>query len=363
MLAAEPPHPLIPAAPKGGHPPMRSRTLVAAVVASCMAFAMAPPVSATTRVTQDGNDTVGCQVSWNAASTLNTRLTNNDPEYPNLMIGIDGEAIDGYADGGIIEAVRPGTGASPGLLTLTHAYQGDIATETDRDGVESDVATATTRVVWQVPVASNEDIADTVVSFTPPDGVDWIFSAGLDAADWGTPYSTYDWTSPVLRPEQRGRNWAIAIGDLPSGTGVVLQFVGVVEPGTRLSENAVGTAQLTGTYAGGTHGCKAAAETDRPTASAAPSPTADATESAPAAAPRPPEGAGQAAAPHPPHPPAVVADGDTQRPVSAATVPALRTGAVLLALGCVAILLLGLRRVGRPARVAGADLGNRRGSH
>lgn len=324
---------------------MFSRILLAALIAPLIVVASGVPASAATMGTQDGNRTQGCDVDWNAASTLNTRLANNDPQYPDLMIGLDGQSVGSYDQGGNIRSVRPVMDDAPGLLTIRHSYAGEIDSTEDDAGDMTDYATDDTTVAWQVILASDEDIADARLTFTAPLGDGWKLSIGSDLSDSGSPFSSYSWDAPALDAMESGPlTWDIDLGSVDAGVGVVLQFDARVEEGRELSANAVSSASLTGTYAAGVEDCRspspssASPPQSEPPSTEEPAPrqtTAAAMQANEAESPPPAATSSQSPA---------VATGTMPQTGTDSTLPLIRTAAILLAVGSLVLLVAEWRR-------------------
>ena len=202
--------------------------------------------NATNGGTVSGNLTDGCDVSWRASAVMDADLTNDDPEYPGLMVALDGSPVH-YTNGGYIEEVTPAFG-DPGLFEMNHFYVGSGAAFTQ---------------VWRVPTATDYTILDASVTFRLPAEIqDADVSVAFDAAstnsrikDWGPTYAKYAWGQRAAAVDNGDGTWTVDLGDLPRGQGTVYQFnVALGNTNFTPNDRFVASAELSGTYAPGNNG-------------------------------------------------------------------------------------------------------------
>ncbi len=202
---------------------------------------------------------------------MNTQLTNDDPEYPGLMAK-GGKPVD-YSNGGYIESVSPSLDNGPGIMEVTHFYNGN--TETTANGDQ--VAVDDTMPNWRTLISTDHEIKNAKLTFTAPADMEitedsWHYVApdewdGAKTVNdyvqgWSDTYKKYTWS---IEPERSVTNadngtFTIDLGDLPAGEGRVIIFNGHLKPGEKLSQNYVASAQLTGTYDYGVEDCAAPAD-------------------------------------------------------------------------------------------------------
>lgn len=277
-----------------------------------------------------GDSTSGCDVSWGASAVLDADLANDDAEYPDLMVDLQGQPVQ-YANGGYITEVTPAFG-DPGLFEMNHFYYGSGSTLTQ---------------VWRVPTATDEEILDAKVTFTlPPEvaGQPVVFDAvstNSRMPAWGGNYANYTWSPRATAVDNGDGTWTVDLGDLPAGTGTVYQFA-VSLGATQYvpTDRFVASAVLTGTLAD-TASC---APTPTPTPTETATPTATATETA-----MPTETA-TAAPTQTPTPTAMATPSATAAPALASTgadamLPLAAGGAVLMVAGAAATAI---RRTAKP---------------
>lgn len=238
----------------------------AAVVAAAIAFtgvSSAPAAHATNTGTVSGHLSDGCEVYWRASAVLDSDLTNDDSEYPGLMVDLGGAPVH-YTNGGYIEEVTPALG-DPGLLEMNHFYVGSGQTLTQ---------------MWRLPLATDYTINDATLDFTLPlelQGADVAVtfdpvSTNARIKDWGPTYAKYSWAQRATAVDNGNGSWTVDLGDLPRGMGTVFQFnVAIGTTGLTPSDRFVASAALSGTYPPGTSGGNCAIS-DQP---ALPTPTSE----------------------------------------------------------------------------------------
>lgn len=199
---------------------------------------------ATNLGTVSGVASHSCSLVWNAKTVMDVDLKNDDPNYPNLMVDLDGKPMD-YSNGGYITEVRPEYGGGPGIMEINHFY---IWPTNPTSSV------AGTTVVWRIPVTTDFAVANAQMVVTLPAYGSMTYSFDPVSTNarmplWGTPYSNYTWaqTSAVAVDNGDG-TWTLNLGNLATKTGTVFQFQGVVPTGTDLTQPYIASAKMTGTY-------------------------------------------------------------------------------------------------------------------
>ena len=227
------------------------RGVFATILAAILGLTIFAPTiaSATNKGTESGDysnaDT--CVVDWRASTVMSTALTNDDPEYPGLMVDLAGQPVD-YSNGGYIQAVSPSFG-DPGFLEITHFYY----------GLGAENATQ----VWRPVISTDHAIKNATATFTLPEEVIALVNSGrvtvtVDTASvnhrmkaWGGAYANYNWSPlPTDAVVNNGDGtYTINLGTMPRGTGTVLQFnvhygtSGLIDP----AQKYVADIKLTGT--------------------------------------------------------------------------------------------------------------------
>lgn len=182
---------------------------------------------------------------------MDVDLTNDDPMYPNLMVDLEGDPVDGYSNGGNLQEVRPEFGDA-GIFEINHFYS----------NTASPSVTGTT-ATYRLPIATDQALLGGKVDVTVPGGLADITFDGVSTtarmSQWGTPYSDYAWgaSAPLTATDNGDGKWTVTLPDLPADTGVVFQLTGTVPTGTDLTSPLVASAQLTGSYIeGSAPGCQ-----------------------------------------------------------------------------------------------------------
>lgn len=173
------------------------------------------PASATNSGTTSGDHSQHvCEVSWTTSAILSPSLTNDDPEYPGLMVDFQGNPVQ-YMNGGYISEVSPGLG-DDALFEMNHFY-------VPQDHLQ----------VWRIPTATfDHAVKDASVVFTLPEevtelGLPVIFDAVSTngrMALWGAPYTDATWSSRATAINNGDGTWTVDLGDLPRNSGTVYQF-------------------------------------------------------------------------------------------------------------------------------------------
>lgn len=242
---------------------LRVGAIAAAVLLAVTGLGTVTAANATNGGTVTGNLSDGCAVNWRASAVLDADLTNDDPEYPGLMVDLQGNPVH-YTNGGYIEEVTSAFG-DPGLFEMNHFYVGSGANLTQ---------------VWRVPVATDYTIKDAKISFKLPlelQGADVAVafdpvSTNARIKDWGPTYAKYQWSQRAQAVDNGDGTWTVSLGDLPRSAGTVFQFnVAIGSTGLTPVDRFVASAELSGTYAPGTNGGNCGI-TDQP---ALPEPTPD----------------------------------------------------------------------------------------
>ena len=213
------------------------------VVALCAFSAAAlwsAPALATNQGTKNGVRDAGCTLNWGAAAVLKTDLKNDDPRYPNLMMGLDGVTPTlNYSNGGYIEEVNTLLENGPGLLEMNHFYTG----------------AGNLMMVWRMPIGTLYPIAGATLTFTPPSisGATWTFDPASTNSMmhlWGGGYAQYAFTERSLSATSNpDGSFTVNLGDFDAGTGTVIQFNYTWPAGsTPWTHYHVASAKMTGTY-------------------------------------------------------------------------------------------------------------------
>ncbi|WAL40130.1 LPXTG cell wall anchor domain-containing protein [Brevibacterium sp. BRM-1] len=257
--------------------------LAAGSAVAALVFGLASPALATNLKTKHGNETVGCNVAWDASAVMNTQLTNKTEGYSGLMVDRNGDPVNGFTNGGYIKSVWPTneedephyTKGDPGLLEVTHFYNGGSE---DNKGL---VAVKGTQPNWRTVVATDYAIKNAKVtlhapadmkveawSYLPSDRLngDTPFDVNGYLHKWGKPYDSYTYpsTAEKVASDDGNGNVTLDLGDLNAKDGRVLQLTGQMIPGERMDQNYVASATLTGEYdpEAGIKDCPTPAPTD-----------------------------------------------------------------------------------------------------
>src|SRR5690625_971247 len=196
---------------------MKIKTAIASLAVGGLAvLGLATPAAATNESTQPGVNTTTCAVDWEASSVLDSDLSNDDPNYPGLMVDLAGKPVH-YSNGGYIQAVEPALG-NPGYLEINHFYLADYKTQ-----------------VWRIPTASDYAIKGATVTFHLGDGYDDLSdyevsfnaqSTNANMVGWGGDYANYTWSAlddGAATPNADG-SWTVDLGDISAESGTVYQF-------------------------------------------------------------------------------------------------------------------------------------------
>ncbi len=217
----------------GKRSPLQRLALAAGLLA---ALALSTPAHATNKGTVSGVASHACSLVWNAKTVMDVDLKNDDPNYPNLMVDLNGNPVD-YSNGGYISEVRPEYGGS-GIMEITHFY----------------IPGTPTTVVWRIPVATDFAVsnAQIVVTLPPYGAMTYSFdpaSTNSKMSLWGTPYSNYTWAQTGATAVDNGDGtWTLNLGNMAAKSATVFQFQGTVPTGTDLTQPYIASAKMTGTY-------------------------------------------------------------------------------------------------------------------
>lgn len=101
---------------------MKKTTVCSATAALALIGLLTPAAQATNIGSKDGENpnVSACTIDWTAQSVMDTDLTNDDPNYPNLMTALDGSPIESYFNGGYITEVSPNLGSVSGWAEVQH---------------------------------------------------------------------------------------------------------------------------------------------------------------------------------------------------------------------------------------------------
>ena len=246
---------------------LKTRMGIGVLALSVGFLAAAQPAEATNRGTQNGDESKECSALWRAETVLDADLTNDDAEYPDLMVDFAGDPVH-YTNGGYIREVTPALKNS-GMLEINHFYVGSGANLAQ---------------VWRIPTATKDAIKDARVTVKlPPAVVTGGYKVTFDAVSvnsrisaWGDNYSGFEWAERAKATDNGDGTWIVDLGDLPAGAGTVYQFTVAVGSAVSINDRFVASASLTGTYEQGGNNGKCGAPspnpTDSPTASADPTP-------------------------------------------------------------------------------------------
>lgn len=225
--------------------------------AAILALALIVPQSAyaCNAGTQSGNNSDGCTVRWDAKTIMTSLLTNDDPEYPNLMVDYEtGEPVQGgqnaYTNGGYIQDVNKVKG-DPGIMEIMHFYIGNGPNLTQ---------------VWRVAVATDYTMLNGKLTFRLPQevveaGAPVTFDASSTNARmkaWGGNYALYAWlNNKATAVDNHDGTWTVDLGDLPRGEATVFQFnVNLGQTSFTPEDRFIASAHLDAKYAPGTNGGK-----------------------------------------------------------------------------------------------------------
>lgn len=75
------------------------RAVGATALAIGLSFSFLAPAEATNKNTTPGNNSADCRIDWNASAVMGADLTNDDPEYPGLMVDPEGNPVEHYSNG------------------------------------------------------------------------------------------------------------------------------------------------------------------------------------------------------------------------------------------------------------------------
>jgi len=163
---------------------LKTRMGIGVLALSVGFLAAAQPAEATNRGTQNGDESKECSALWRAETVLDADLTNDDAEYPDLMVDFAGDPVH-YTNGGYIREVTPALKNS-GMLEINHFYVGSGANLAQ---------------VWRIPTATKDAIKDARVTVKlPPAVVTGGYKVTFDAVSvnsrisaWGDNYSGFEW--------------------------------------------------------------------------------------------------------------------------------------------------------------------------
>ncbi|RAV33355.1 hypothetical protein, partial [Corynebacterium heidelbergense] len=213
-------------------------SLAVTAVALLLGVHLSPVAWATNTGTVKGNHSSECTLDWNAQTVMDENLKNDDPTYPNLMVGLDGKPVD-YSNGGYVSEVSSAAFGDPGEFELQH-WQ-------DRGGKKQ---------FWRIPIATKRPVSNLTFTWTPPEqlkNVTPVFdpvSANAKIASWGPRYAQYTWSplpasSAVANPDG---SWTVTIPQLLPGQATLFQFNYQMPSDFNMGQQFLGTGHVTGGY-------------------------------------------------------------------------------------------------------------------
>lgn len=203
--------------------------------------------------TTSGNNSTLCSVSWDAKTIMSSALTNDDAEYPGLMVDYEtGQPVYGgagaYTNGGYIQDVNKLHG-DPGIMEIMHFYvgSGSSLTQVWRIAVATDYTMLSGKLTFTLP----QEVVDAgcPVSFDPS-------STNTKMSSWGGNYALYKWLDGKASAiDNNDDTWIVDLGDLPRGQATVFQFnVSMGQTSYTPADRFVASAHLGASYAPGNNG-------------------------------------------------------------------------------------------------------------